>query len=55
MTGGSGFTGSHIVDRLVAVGYSLRVLDAGKNHHLWQWKQKRNFVFAKDVAEVSVK
>lgn len=32
MTGGSGFIGSHVVDKLVEAGYSVRVLDLKEPH-----------------------
>lgn len=32
VTGGSGFIGSHVVDKLVAAGHSIRILDLKKSH-----------------------
>jgi nucleoside-diphosphate-sugar epimerase len=36
VTGGAGFLGSHLVDRLFALGYEVAIID-----NLWQSAQKR--------------
>jgi len=33
VTGGSGFIGSHIVDKLIEAGHKVRVLDIKKPHY----------------------
>ncbi|NJE26401.1 SDR family NAD(P)-dependent oxidoreductase [Thermococcus sp. MV5] len=64
VTGGAGFIGSHLVDRLMEDGYEVRVLDdlsAGSLENLKQWIGHERFEFMqgdmrrKDVCEEAVK
>jgi len=50
VTGGAGFIGSHIVDRLMGEGYTVRVLDdlsAGSLNNIHQWLNHERFEFIK--------
>lgn len=50
VTGGAGFIGSHVVDRLISVDADVTVLDnldTGKMENITQHKQNRNFHFIK--------
>lgn len=53
VTGGAGFIGSHIVERLVAKGHEVRVVDnlsTGKMENLASWIERVAF-FPKDVCD----
>ena len=58
VTGGAGFVGSHLVDRLMLEGYRVRVVDnlsAGRLENLKRWLEDANFEFVKgDLREVEV-
>jgi len=58
VTGGAGFIGSHLVDRLMLEGYRVRVVDnlsAGRLENLKRWLEDANFEFVKgDLREVEV-
>ena len=48
VTGGAGFIGSHLVDRLLSEGFETHVLDNlsnGKIEHIKNWKKNRRFKF----------
>ena len=58
VTGGAGFIGSHIVDKLIAADAYVTVLDnldTGKMENITQHKQNRNFHFIKgDICNFSL-
>ena len=58
VTGGAGFIGSHIVDKLIAADFDVTVLDnldTGKMENITQHKQNRNFHFIKgDICNFSL-
>jgi len=58
VTGGAGFIGSHIVDKLIAADADVTVLDnldTGKMENIAQHKQNRNFHFIKgDICKFSI-
>ncbi|WP_324734874.1 NAD-dependent epimerase/dehydratase family protein [Thermococcus sp. SY098] len=64
VTGGAGFIGSHLVDRLMEQGYEVRVVDnlsAGSLNNIKQWLDHERFEFlkgdlrSKEVAKKAVR
>ncbi len=50
VTGGAGFIGSHLVDRLMESGYEIRVLDnlsTGSIDNIRHWMENEHFEFMK--------
>ena len=55
VTGGAGFIGSHLIDRLMADGHEVICLDnffTGRKHNIWQWRDHPNFELIRhDITE----
>lgn len=55
VTGGAGFIGSHLIDRLMAAGHDVICLDnfyTGHKRNIWQWLDQPNFELIRhDVTE----
>ena len=50
MTGGAGFIGSHLVDRLLSEGFEVTVidnLDTGRSENIAQCQDREDFHFVK--------
>lgn len=58
VTGGAGFIGSHLVDRLMSIGYSVRVVDnlsSGSLGNVKVWLGDSRFEFVRgDLKDLNV-